>query len=164
MRLACPLPDPLHGAGSAADDADGWSLASEFHIPRIPIETAAPLARDADLVVANTAGDSTKAWVAACLDAAPEVADKLVWWIHEIDVDLYGNDMAPLEKAALALFDTEAARAAWAETVRLPRNARVLHPALSDGFVEKTEQPRLPFPTDRRRSRAGRPFAAHGER
>jgi glycosyltransferase involved in cell wall biosynthesis len=140
---------------SAADDADGWNLASEFNIPRIPIETAAPLAREADLVVANTASDSTKAWVGACLDAAPEVAEKLVWWIHEIDVDLYRKDMAPLEKAALALFDSEAARAAWGETVRLPRNARVLHPALSDAFVEKTTQASLPFPTDRRRSRSG---------
>ena len=140
---------------SAADDADGWNLASEFNLPRIPIEAAAPLARAADLVVANTASEPTKAWIAACLDADPRIAEKLAWWIHEIDVDLYRKDMATLEKVALALFDSEAARAAWAETVRLPRNTRVLHPALSDAFVAKAGQPSLPFPTDRRRSRTG---------
>ena len=140
---------------SAADDVDGWNLASEFRIPRIPIETAAPLAREADLIVANTTGEATKAWVAACLAADPGLARKLVWWIHEIDVDIYGEQMALLENAALALFDSAAARAAWTGTVRLPRDARVLHPALSDAFVARTRQPGLPFPEDRRRSRRG---------
>jgi glycosyltransferase involved in cell wall biosynthesis len=141
---------------SAADDVDGWTLASEFRIPRIPIETAVPLARDADLIVANTASESTKAWVTTCLDTDPGLAKKLVWWIHEIDVDLYRANMAPLEKVALALFDSEAARAAWAGTVRLPRETRVIHPALSEPFVEKAQQPSLPFPQDRRHSRRGK--------
>jgi glycosyltransferase involved in cell wall biosynthesis len=141
---------------SAADDVEGWTLASEFRVPRIPIETAIALAGDADVVVANTSSEPTKAWVRECLATSPGVARRLVWWIHEIDVERYRPGMEPVGDAALALFDSEAARSAWAGTVSLPADARVVHPALSEAFVETAAQQHLPFPEDRRRTRSPR--------
>lgn len=137
---------------SAADDVEGWNLCSEFRVPRVPIETAVDLARDADVVVANTSGETTKAWVQRSLAAEPGLAAKLVWWIHEIDVELYRDGMDLLKEVALAVFDSEASRTAWAEVVELPQAARVLHPALSEPFLQMAEQAVLPFPEDRRRS------------
>jgi len=149
---------------TAADDGEGWNLASEFCIPHVPIETARPLARDADLVVANTTDPRMTAWVRGAVGSDPALAKKLVWWVHEIDTDLYAEGTEPLATVALALFDSAAARTAWAEAARLPPDARVIHPALSADFLDRTERPSLPFSQDPRRDRSGRSPSLSRER
>lgn len=131
---------------TASDDVRGWNLASQFGVPLIPIETAVAVAGDADVIIANTISGPTASWVRKCLAANPFLARRLVWWVHEIDVELFRDDADLLQLAALAIFDSEAVRAAWQGAATLPPLAQVLHPPLSDAFLENASRPRLPFP------------------
>ncbi len=135
-----------------SDDAQGWNLASEYGIPRIPAETAVALARDADNVIVNTTSTQSKDWVSACLDANPDLARKITWWVHEIDVEHHLEGTEPLGRVAQAIFDSAAARDAWAEQVRLPDAVHVIHPALADGILRQAAAERHPFPANRRQS------------
>ncbi|KQW74098.1 hypothetical protein ASC89_27240 [Devosia sp. Root413D1] len=131
---------------TASDDVRGWNLASQFGIPLIPIESAIAVAAASDAIIANTASDPTAAWVRKCLAANPFLAQRLVWWVHEIDIENFKQAADLLQLAALAIFDSNAARAAWQEAVALPPKVRVMHPPLSDDFVETASRASLPFP------------------
>lgn len=131
---------------TAADDVKGWNLASQFGVPLIPIESAIAVAAASDAIIANTASDPTAAWVRKCLAANPFLAQRLVWWVHEIDIEGFKQAADLLQLAALAIFDSSAALAAWQEAVALPPEVRVMHPPLSDDFVKKADRASLPFP------------------
>lgn len=128
-----------------SDDAKGWNLASEFGLPLVPRETAISHGRDADVIVVNTTSAQSKEWVKTCLETAPELAKKISWWIHEIDVDHHREDAELLQSVNQVIFDSEAARAAWAEDVCLPDKTAVVHPGLSEAFVSTSTEPRYPL-------------------
>jgi glycosyltransferase involved in cell wall biosynthesis len=147
---------------SASDDVAGWNLACEYRVPVIPIEAAIDAAMHADWIIANTAADPTKRWVAACLAKYPGAARKLAWWVHEIDVETYASDAGLIRNAAVAIFDSKASQAAWAAQTRLPPS-HVLHPGLADSFLRKTAQERLPFPADPATPTHGNPSLTRDE-
>jgi glycosyltransferase involved in cell wall biosynthesis len=133
---------------TASDDAKGWNLASQFGVPLIPIESAVAIAAESDVIIANTISSPTANWVRKCLAANPFIARRLVWWVHEIDVEIFREAHDLLQQAALAIFDSEAARSAWQEVVTLPSRVEVLYPPLSDSFVERTSLATVPFPAN----------------
>ncbi len=132
---------------TASDDAKVWNLASQFGVPLIPIESAIAVAADSDAIIANTVSGPTTAWVRKCLAANPFLAQRLVWWVHEIDVEIFKDAANLLQLAALAIFDSRAALSVWQDAVALPPRVRVIHPPLSDALVESTHRSMLPFPT-----------------
>lgn len=131
---------------SPADD--GGNLASEFRVPIIPLETAPAFAATADVVIPNTIARDTHDWVQGALADNPGLARKLAWWLHEIDVEVFAPYAPLVERAALAMFDSAAIRDAWAPVIKLPAHQHVIHPGLSDEFVEKANTEALPFPVD----------------
>lgn len=131
---------------TAADDVKGWNLASQFGVPLIPIESAIGVAAASDVIIANTASDPTAIWVRKCLATNPFLAQRLVWWVHEIGVEIPSEATDLLQLAALAIFDSNATLAAWQEVVDLPQRVRIMHPPLSDTFIEMTDRAVLPFP------------------
>lgn len=141
---------------TASDDARGWSLASQFGIPLIPIESAIAVAAASDAIIANTVSEPTASWVRRCLAANPFLGQRLVWWVHEIDVEIFKQAAELLQLAALAIFDSNAARSVWQPSVALPPRLHVMHPPLSDAFVETSRRTSLPFPPNpqARRQRA----------
>jgi glycosyltransferase involved in cell wall biosynthesis len=141
---------------TAADDVKGWNLACQFGVPLIPIENAIAVAVASDAVIANTASDLTAAWVRRCLASNPFMGQRLVWWVHEIDVEMFSHAAELLHLAALAIFDSAAARSAWQAAAALPPRVHVMHPPLSDGFIEQTDRASLPFPA-RPQARRQRP-------
>jgi glycosyltransferase involved in cell wall biosynthesis len=137
---------------TVADDARGWSLAAEKCVPLIPLESALTIARNSDLVVANTISAPMKAWVEACLDEAPEVADRLLWWVHEIDVEVFKPSASLLYRASTVVFDSEAARSAWEAEVALPERTHVMYPPLDEALVGKSAETRFVLPRNKARS------------
>lgn len=130
---------------SAADDINGFNAASEFRVPVVPFVTAAQTVENSDIVVVNTVTKAVADWVAECLNRFPDFASKLIWWVHEIDVEKYLPHVENLKRAALVVFDSEACRSAWTEEIGPIDNSAVIHPAMSDAFVEKTFADRMPF-------------------
>lgn len=131
---------------SAADDINGYNLASELHVPVVPFVAAAQTSENSDIVVVNTVTKTVVDWVAGCLDRYPGFASRLVWWVHEIDVEKFLPHVENINKAALVIFDSEACRSAWVEKIGPIGNSAVIHPAISDAFVEKISADRVPFP------------------
>lgn len=137
---------------TVADDARGWSLAAEKCVPLIPLESAVAIAQSSDLVIANTISAPMKAWVEECLGEAPGVADRLLWWVHEIDVEVFKPSASLLHRASTVVFDSEAARSAWKTEVVLPERTHVIFPPLDEVLVEKSTEARFLLPRTRVRS------------
>jgi glycosyltransferase involved in cell wall biosynthesis len=132
---------------SVIDDVDGWNLASEFKVPLIPLEAATQVAVNSDIVIANTVSEKMNSWLHACLASAPSIAYKLIWWAHEIDVEEFSQFSGNLNKARGIIFDSEASRAAWSESsTKLPKQSAVIHPALSEAFINRIAEADFPFP------------------
>ena len=114
---------------------------SEFPLPvgkgfrTIPDEQSFTFASEADLVIVNTA--VTKTWVRDLLALHPGAGRKIVWWIHEIDTDLYAEGMQCLQEAAAVIFDSDASYQEWRRTsLPMPSASKVIHPCVRDGFLK----------------------------
>ena len=126
--------------------AEGRDVAAAHGVPLVPYETAVELARSSDLIVANSMAPETKKWVGACLEIAPELASKLLWLVHEIDVKQYAEGVELLNAAAASVFDSQASLDAWAQTGASPHGARVIHPGISDALLEASQAGAHLFP------------------
>lgn len=62
-------------------------------------------ASDADVIIANTA--ATKEWVQKLSESYPSAGLKLIWWIHEMQTEFFGQDMSCLSQACAAIFDSD---------------------------------------------------------
>jgi glycosyltransferase involved in cell wall biosynthesis len=93
-----------------------------------------------------------KAWVEACLTEAPEVADRLLWWVHEIDVEVFKSSASLLHRASTVVFDSKAALIAWETEVALPTRRHVIFPPLDEALVGKSTETRFALPRARVRS------------
>ncbi len=131
---------------SLGDDTAGWTLAARKRIPVVPVETAIQHALSSDLVIANTVHPSIMTWCQDALRRHPTLARKLVCWVHEIDVEQYAEDAAPIRESALTIFDSHACRQAWIETLGPLPNAVTIHPFVNRTILEAVGQERLPFP------------------
>ncbi len=133
---------------SLADDTAGWTAATKLRVPVVPLETAIGFAKDADIVVANTVSKPVMDWVSKAVDADPTISQRLVHWVHEIDVEHFLPGGNALKEAALSIFDSNACRDAWREAVGQLKNPVVVNPGLSPSIASKIEQLSLPFPAD----------------
>jgi glycosyltransferase involved in cell wall biosynthesis len=127
------------GAAMAAAGAEvrltniGWTD-SEFPLSAFPaLRLVAPddsfsFASEADLIIANTA--VAKSWVRTLLEFYPEAGHKLIWWIHEIDLETYAGEMESLGQAAAAVFDSECSFRNWQARLPLPPIAKAIHPGV----------------------------------
>lgn len=133
VRLACP--------GNPRLD---HPMMLDYPVALVPFERAEELAREADLVLANTVAPAVADWIGGLLERDPFLAAKLAWWVHEIDVEDYAAGGARIAAAAAAVFDSGACRDAWAPVVALPARQAVIHPPLAESLLEGTG--RLLFP------------------
>lgn len=99
----------------------------------VAMDDSFAMAATADVIIANTA--VTKSWVRMLLSCNPEAARKLVWWIHEIDLDRYAGNMEYLGLAAAVIFDSECALRLWQQSgLLLPPIAMAIHPGVTPNF------------------------------
>ncbi|NVK45723.1 MAG: glycosyltransferase [Rhodobacteraceae bacterium] len=122
------------------------NIANEHRIPLVPSEVAADLAQTADLIIANTTHERVNGWIVETLAKHPDIAERLVWWVHEIDVERFQHAASNLHFAKLVLFDSLNSQKAWQDVARLPDHHGVIHPALSDDFVDTIRQDTFLFP------------------
>ncbi|HVQ38462.1 MAG TPA: glycosyltransferase family 4 protein [Pyrinomonadaceae bacterium] len=109
----------------------------------VSIDDSFAIAAEADIIIANTA--VTKSWVRMLLLSDVHARRKLVWWIHEIDLKAYGNNMENLGLAAAAIFDSEGALQRWQQSgLPMPAITKAIHPGLTSKFLKDAarSQPR----------------------
>jgi len=105
----------------------------------VPVDQSFIEAADADLIVANTA--ETSEWVNNLLTLHPGAGSKLIWWIHEMEVEYYSRGMGGLAGAGAAIFDSQASCRLWRRAgLPMPATVRVIHPGLSSDFLREAEQ------------------------
>ncbi|WP_136656799.1 glycosyltransferase [Nitratireductor sp. XY-223] len=124
---------------SADDKVRGFDLAAEYDVPVVPIESSFDLAAKADFVVANTLDQRTETWVRSCLEHVPGLLKRLLWWIHEIDVEFFRPNAGLVGKSAGVLFDSDAGRCSWANEIELPET-HTINPAFSAAFMARVEK------------------------
>lgn len=123
-------------------DMDCGNVAADFRVPVVPPETAVIHAADADLIVVNTSHELVRAWVEDTLAIFPDFASKILWLIHEIDIEDYGNGAPALWKVRSVVFDSTASLLAWDEIGGAPESAHVVHPGLPDKIFAGAAQPK----------------------
>lgn len=120
---------------SLSADMKSGNVSAEFRIPIVPPEVALTHATEADLIVVNTASSLTTEWVEACLARHRDISKRIIWFIHEIDIELFGGCATVLPKVTFAVFDSQASLRAWEEIGALPKRYAAIHPGLpSDAF------------------------------
>ena len=108
------------------------------------LENSFDAAAKADLIIANTAVASD--WVRQFLEKAPGGGKKLIWWIHEIDTEMYAKGISRLDQTAALLFDSQASLEAWRKTgLAMPALTRVIHPNVADEFSRKASAARYSY-------------------
>jgi glycosyltransferase involved in cell wall biosynthesis len=116
-----------------------------FPLPRelkkrlVPVEHSFDWANTADLIVINTA--VSRSWLQRFLERHPGAGKKVIWWIHEIDVAMFGVDMSCLAECSAVVFDSQASSDVWQKSGnRLPRTVTFVHPSLTREFVHEAEK------------------------
>jgi glycosyltransferase involved in cell wall biosynthesis len=105
----------------------------------LPVEKSFAAASDADLIIANTA--ATKEWVQRLLESHPSAGLKLIWWIHEMQIEFFGQDMSCLSQACAAIFDSDSSYRIWKQTdLPMPATTRVIHPGISADFLQAADK------------------------
>jgi glycosyltransferase involved in cell wall biosynthesis len=119
------------------DPVFGWPLLEGITV--LPVEESFAAAAAADLIIANTA--ATKDWVRQLLTDHPGAGRRLIWWIHEMQTEFFGQDMSCLSQARAAIFDSHASYHIWQQTdLPMPATTRVIHPGLSAHFLQAASE------------------------
>lgn len=99
----------------------------------LPVGRSYDAAAGADVIVANTV--LAHAWIRHFVEAHPDRARRLVWWIHENDTAKYAAGIDSLDRVRTVVFDSRAGLEAWRATgLRMPQEAPVIHPCV-DGAL-----------------------------
>jgi glycosyltransferase involved in cell wall biosynthesis len=105
----------------------------------IPLKQSFTVASEADLVIANTA--VCKGWVRDLLTQNPRASTKIIWWIHEIDVNRYSENMSCISDVAAVVFDSISSSRQWMSSgYRMPDIVKVIHPCVHDDFLVGAER------------------------
>ena len=119
-----------------AEDGHENSPAARNNLEVLAVADSIKQSAHADLVIANTA--VTSSWVNDYLKEYPHRGCSLIWWIHEIDVDLYADQMHSLNQVAIALFDSHACQKSWNDSdLKFPPISKVIHPSVDDAFLKE---------------------------
>jgi glycosyltransferase involved in cell wall biosynthesis len=116
----------------------------DFPLPReldeklVPAEDSFQWAASADLIIVNTV--VCKRWLQKFLEGNASAGKKVIWWIHEIDIEKFGADMSCLSACSAAIFDSVACCQEWQKTgYRMPEIATVVYPSLTSDFLRKAD-------------------------
>ena len=133
---------------SLASDGAKSSLAYENKIREISLSKAFEEANQADYIIANTA--LTGPWITQLIKVHPNAGQKIIWWIHEIDVALYSRNISGFNHVKALIFDSNASFKQW-KTLNLPFPSlvKVIHPSITDEFFRRSEGTHLPFPINK---------------
>lgn len=124
-------------AVSLSDDAVCGNVTTDFKVPVVPPETAMALAAQADLIVVNTTNYRTRDWVEEGLKATPDLARKILWCVHEIDVETYRPAADMLPHVHMTTFGSAACLEAWKQVCDLPSGSHVVHPGLEQDTFDR---------------------------
>jgi glycosyltransferase involved in cell wall biosynthesis len=143
-------------AVTLSDDARSGNVSTEFKVPVVPFETAVHHAAQADLIIANTTNYRVKDWVEARLEHTPKMADKILWAVHEIDVETYKPAAEILPRVKATIFGSSACLKAWSDICEVSTGSHVVHPGLEEEVFERGMQEKHLFqaasPTARTRT------------
>jgi glycosyltransferase involved in cell wall biosynthesis len=113
-----------------------------FPLPReldeklVPVEDSFQWANSADLIIVNTV--VCKGWLQKLLERYASAGKKVIWWIHEIDIEKFGAGMSCLSACSAAMFDSVACCQEWQKTgYGMPHIATVVYPSLTSDFLRK---------------------------
>jgi len=131
-----------------------FPLAKYKGLRLVEIDGAFDVASESDLIVANTA--LAKSWVVKLAVLDSNAVRRVIWWIHEIDLQLYAAGMECLNRVAAAVFDSECSFRRWQETgLTMPPRVKVIHPGVTDSFLNAATRLRK----EKRRAAILRPFS-----
>lgn len=130
---------------SLGNDTAGWTIAAQRGIPVIPIEKAADHAAESDLVIANTVSKDVMGWVAQAIERHPDLSERLICWVHEIDVEHFLPGADTIKRAAMTIFDSMACQDAWTAALGSLPNATVIHPCVNADIAQALLKDRLPM-------------------
>jgi glycosyltransferase involved in cell wall biosynthesis len=100
----------------------------------IELDHSFDFAADADLIIANTAVANT--WVDTFVDRNSNLAHKIIWWLHEVDMETYGREMESLPLVGAAVFDSDCCLRLWQQTGLTPELAQTIYPGISENFLK----------------------------
>ena len=135
---------------SLADEHIHWPLRYRARLPLVPARAIDTYVETADIIVGNTVTPQMTARLDAIRSAFPEAAERIVQWVHEIDTDAYPDGREAIRKASMAIFDSDACRAAWADVLGELPGAVVIHPAVNAPLLEDLRRERAPVDDLRR--------------
>jgi glycosyltransferase involved in cell wall biosynthesis len=120
---------------SLAETEPGFPRLEEAGLKSVEVDDSFDLASQADVIISNTA--VSKEWVAKLLSLNPSAARKLIWWIHEIDIQTYGAGMECLGQAAATLFDSECSHRLWQQIGPLPAISKAVYPGVKPELLNE---------------------------
>ena len=131
-------------AGLKGDGVAG-NPAARYNIPLVPLPDAERIARQSDLVVLNTSSAISRDWFLKAEAGYPDLAGKLLWLIHELNLEKYGEGMEALNRVAGVVFGSDAAGKAWRSAGFSPRNSWDIRPGLDPIIFDAAEAKQHPF-------------------
>lgn len=138
---------------SLVEDLFRNPLLDQTGFKRVEFEYSFLEASKADLVLANTA--VSKTWIKLFLDRFKDARRKLTWWIHELSPDeshygqgLFRDRLVYFDQVKCGLFDSHGSKEMWRKSgITLPSNAKVVHPYVTDKFLNLAAKDKVIFPT-----------------
>jgi glycosyltransferase involved in cell wall biosynthesis len=99
----------------------------------LDLEDSFDFAAEADLIVVNTA--VVKTWVDEVLRRHHDIGRRIIWWMHEIDMETYGGQMESLQRTGAAVFDSNCCLQLWQATGLTPDIVITIHPGVLNNFL-----------------------------
>lgn len=122
------------------DDAVCGNVTADFNIPVVPPETSMAQAAQADLIVVNTTNYRTRDWIEAALKTTPDLMRKILWCVHEIDIETYRPAADMIPHVHTTTFGSMASMEAWKQICDLPKRSHVVHPGLEQESFDRGMQ------------------------
>ncbi len=124
-------------AVSLSDDAVCGNVTTDFKVPVVPPETAMAQAAEADLIVVNSTNYRSRDWIETALKTSPDLMRRILWCVHEIDVETFRPAADMLQHLAVATFDSDASLQAWRQVCDVPLTSHVVHPGLEQDTFDR---------------------------
>lgn len=130
---------------------------ARYNIPLVPLRDAERIAAESDLVIMSTSSPLARDWFSQAETAHPGLADKVLWLIHELNLDKYANGMDALNRVAGVVFGSHACGKVWRDAGFSPRQSWDIHPGLDAVVFEAANATKHLFDKDGGKSRAQPP-------
>jgi len=125
---------------SLADEPPKERFAAKGDFSILPLSASFEKGAMVDFIIVNTALGTT--WIEIFLSVYPHLGKKIIWWIHEIDTELYARNMKGLAHVGAVIFDSHASLHQWKATgLSFPPLFKVIHLSVCDEFLKSTDHP-----------------------